>query len=83
MKYRGPDESDNPLSFGPFPKVSLPDARAKREHARRLISAGNDPGLVRSGIPERFDGGALIVTAYFIVPSQKCSTFIAADARHS
>jgi hypothetical protein len=55
MKYRGPDETENRLSFGPFTKVSLPDARVKREHARRLISAGNDPSLVRSGIPERFD----------------------------
>ena len=31
------------LAFGVFPDVSLADARAKRESARRLIAAGEDP----------------------------------------
>lgn len=35
------------LSFGRYPEVSLKDARDKRDAARKLIAAGNDPSLVK------------------------------------
>jgi hypothetical protein len=35
------------LSFGAYPEVSLGLARQRREEARRLIAAGQDPGDVR------------------------------------
>lgn len=34
------------LAFGVFPDVSLADAREKRDAARRVLAAGDDPGVV-------------------------------------
>ena len=33
------------ISFGPFPEVSLSDARTKRDAARKLVAAGKDPSV--------------------------------------
>ena len=45
-KYRRPGtKKENLLSFGPFPTMSLQDAREAREDARRLLNRGIDPGL--------------------------------------
>lgn len=35
------------LAFGVFPDVSLADAREKRDAARRVLAAGDDPGAVK------------------------------------
>lgn len=35
------------LSFGPFPAVSLMDARSMRDAAKRALAAGQDPGEVK------------------------------------
>ncbi len=35
------------LSFGTYPDVSLADARAKRDQARKLVAAGEDPSEIR------------------------------------
>ncbi|HXG80308.1 MAG TPA: Arm DNA-binding domain-containing protein, partial [Sphingomicrobium sp.] len=35
------------LAFGVFPDVSLADARDKRDVARRVLAAGDDPGAVK------------------------------------
>lgn len=35
------------LSFGPYPTVSLADARQKREEAKKLLLDGQDPSTVR------------------------------------
>lgn len=48
MKYRQFNRKENRLSFGSFPEVSLTDARAHRDNARRLLADGIDPGRVRS-----------------------------------
>src|SRR3954466_9529384 len=32
------------LALGPYPEVSLAEARIKREDAKRLLRAGGDPG---------------------------------------
>lgn len=37
----------NMLTFGAFPAVSLIDARARREEARKLITNGIDPSVQR------------------------------------
>lgn len=47
MKYRQFDGKENRLSFGAFPAVSLADARDRRDSARQLLAAGNDPGRAR------------------------------------
>lgn len=46
MKYRFAGK-EKKLSFGIYPDVSLADARTKREEARKLLAAGNDPGEVK------------------------------------
>ena len=33
------------LSFGPYPLVSLAEARTKREEAKKLLVGGIDPGV--------------------------------------
>ena len=35
------------LSLGPYPDVSLADARAARDEAKRVLRAGRDPGVVK------------------------------------
>lgn len=44
MKYRFA-QKEKLLSFGPYPEVSLSDARDMRDAARKLIRAGVDPAL--------------------------------------
>lgn len=41
-KFLGIERS---LSFGSYPSISLADARAKREQAKKLIAAGTDPSV--------------------------------------
>lgn len=38
---------ENTLAFGAFPAVSLAEARAKRDEARRLVADGSDPSVKR------------------------------------
>jgi len=46
FKYRF-DKKEKKLTFGPYPEISLADARQKREDARRQLAQGIDPGSVR------------------------------------
>lgn len=46
MKYRFAGK-EKLLALGMCPEVSLKDARAKREEARKHIERGVDPGLVK------------------------------------
>ena len=46
LKYRHGGK-EKALALGVYPEVSLKEARAKRDDARRLIAEGIDPGLVR------------------------------------
>ncbi len=44
MKYRRPtDKKEDRLAFGVYPTVSLADARARRDEAKKLIAQGIDP----------------------------------------
>lgn len=44
MKYRRPiDKKEDRLAFGVYPIISLADARAKRDEAKKLIAQGIDP----------------------------------------
>ncbi|MDB6366831.1 integrase arm-type DNA-binding domain-containing protein [Photorhabdus bodei] len=44
MKYRRPtDKKEDRLAFGVYPVISLADARAKRDEAKKLIASGIDP----------------------------------------
>ena len=43
MSYRQPSGKNNRLTFGPYPEVSLLDARQKRMDARKQRAAGIDP----------------------------------------
>jgi integrase len=44
MKYRHAGK-EKLLSFGPYPIISLADARSRRDDAKRLLLAGTDPSL--------------------------------------
>lgn len=46
MKYRFAGK-EKKLSFGTYPDVSLADARAKRNEARKTLANGSDPGEVK------------------------------------
>lgn len=46
LKYRFAGK-EKLLSFGPYPEVSLSDARDLRDEARKLLRAGADPGAER------------------------------------
>ncbi|MDE5833803.1 MAG: integrase arm-type DNA-binding domain-containing protein [Desulfovibrio sp.] len=47
MKYVQASGKESLLSFGPYPEVSLEQARRKRDEARSQKAAGKDPGQVR------------------------------------
>ena len=49
MKYRFGGKEKR-LAFGVYPDVSLKDARARRDQARRALEAGTDPGEQRKAI---------------------------------
>jgi hypothetical protein len=38
---------ENLLTHGPYPLISLQEARDKREEARKMLLAGNDPSQVK------------------------------------
>lgn len=46
LKYRFEDK-EKKLSIGPYPEISLEDARVKKAEAKRHIVNGIDPGVVR------------------------------------
>jgi integrase len=46
LKYRV-DGKEKLISLGVYPDVSLKDARARRDEARKQIAAGTDPGAAR------------------------------------
>lgn len=48
MKYYRPsDKKEDRLAFGVYPTVSLAEARAKRDEAKKLLSNGLDPKKIR------------------------------------
>ena len=47
MKYRQANGKEGLLSFGPYPAVSLEQARKKRDEARTQHAMGKDPGEVK------------------------------------
>lgn len=47
MKYRKNDGKEGLLTFGPYPAVTLEQARKLRDEARARKAAGVDPGLAR------------------------------------
>jgi len=51
FKYRF-DEKDKRISFGPYPEISLSEARTKREEARTQIAHGIDPAGVRKAMKQ-------------------------------
>ncbi len=52
MKYYRPtDKKEDRLAFGVYPAVSLADARAKRDEAKKLMAQGLDPKAEKKGTP--------------------------------
>lgn len=47
LKYARPDGRENRIALGPYPMVTLKDARVKRDNARRQLAAGIDPSEER------------------------------------
>ena len=57
MKYRRPnDKKEDRLAFGVWRTVTLSDARAKRDEAKRFLSAGLDPKEQQRGAQAEADG---------------------------
>lgn len=44
LKYRF-NGKEKLLSYGPYPAVSIADARSKRDNTKRLLAAGSDPAV--------------------------------------
>ena len=68
LKYRIAGK-EKKLALGAYPEVSLKDARAKRDEARRTAEAGNDPASVKreARTAKRFAGGntfAIVANEY-------------------
>jgi integrase len=47
FRYRQANGKESSITFGPYPELSLADARLKRSEARRLLLDGTDPGRHR------------------------------------
>lgn len=47
FKYYFGGKPKGPLALGVYPDVSLAEARDKRDEARKMLSKGTDPGLVK------------------------------------
>jgi integrase len=47
FRYRQPSGKETTITFGPYPEVSLAEARDKRMEARRWLLEGLDPGQQR------------------------------------
>lgn len=47
LKFRQANGKENLLTFGPYPEITLQEAREKRLEARRLMLAGTDPAKHR------------------------------------
>lgn len=47
FKFRQPNGKENTLTFGPYPELSLQDAREKRLETRRMMLDGVDPAKHR------------------------------------
>jgi hypothetical protein len=70
LKYRF-DNKEKLLSFGPYPRTTIAEARSKRDHAKKLLAAGR-PWQVCSRAsstshegPERlFDHGRIATIAF-------------------
>ncbi len=43
LKYRSIDGKEKRASFGPYPLISLKEAREKRDEAKKLIASNKDP----------------------------------------
>jgi integrase len=52
LKYRFGGKEKR-LAFGVYPIVGLKDAREKREAAKKVLAAGDDPGVVRRAAKDR------------------------------
>ncbi|MEQ5223662.1 integrase arm-type DNA-binding domain-containing protein [Providencia alcalifaciens] len=57
MKYRRPnDKKEDRLAFGVWPTVSLAEARAKRDEAKKLLANGIDPKAEQKGAQLEAEG---------------------------
>ncbi len=50
FRYRQASGKENSITFGPYPELSLTEARERRTDARRVLLAGSDPVQQRADI---------------------------------
>lgn len=50
FRYQRPNGKESSITFGPYPEISLADARSKRTDARRLLLDGIDPVQQRDDV---------------------------------
>ena len=53
LKYRQPNGKENRLTFGPYPEITLQEARERRLDARKLMLNGVDPARYRDDAKRR------------------------------
>jgi integrase len=53
LKYRQLNGKENRLSFGPYPEITLQEARERRLEARKLLFNGVDPAKYRDDVKRR------------------------------
>lgn len=70
MKYRR-GGSEKKLSFGPYPHVSLRDARRMRDDAREMLSEGKDPAFEKHRTKLR--AAAMADNTFTSVANEYCS----------
>ena len=51
FKYRY-DKTEKKIAFGPYPEISLADARQRRDETRKQVANGIDPGAVRKAMKQ-------------------------------
>jgi hypothetical protein len=69
MKFRH-GGSEKKLSFGPYPQVSLRDARKLRDDARDLLVAGKNPALEKQR--EKLRGDVLAENTFTSIANEYC-----------
>ena len=72
---------ENMLTFGPYPVVSLGDAREKRDAARKLLASGADPSAKRK--QERREAGVATANTFGAIADEVLSNKEANEASGS
>jgi hypothetical protein len=72
MRYRSAAGKEQTLTFGPYPTISLRDARTMRDNAKDMIRQGVDPAQAGKIAPGCHPPGRRIVLRWSPVSGTSC-----------